>query len=261
MLPAEVEPHLHTRVVGRRLLFYPETDSTNDVAAGLARGGEPEGTVVYADFQRCGRGRQGHGWTSPSGKDLLFSVLLRPQGEPREVVPVTLAVSLALSVALEKRVGATVGVKWPNDLVTSKGKLGGILAESGSDEDDAAYSVVGVGVNVNTSRADFPPELRDRAVSCRTLTGSEVDRAALFGALLTSLETYYLRFRVDGFAPLVSAYEERMLLMGRRVRFEREGSEVIASVAGVRADGALRVIPDGGGPELALVGETVEVVE
>lgn len=262
MLPAEVEPHLHTRAIGRRLIFYPETDSTNDVAAALARGGEPEGGVVYTDFQRRGRGRQAHTWRSPAGQDLLFSVVLRPEGEPPAVVPVTLAVSLALAVALGKSlgVGAEVGVKWPNDLVTASGKLGGILAESGSDERGDTYSVVGVGINVNAERDDFPDEIRDRAVSCRMLVGAPLDRAALFGELLTSLESYYLRFRVDGFAPLAAAYEDRMLLMGKRVRFESAGRRVDAAVAGVRADGALRVIPEDGGAERALVSETVEAI-
>jgi BirA family biotin operon repressor/biotin-[acetyl-CoA-carboxylase] ligase len=259
VLPAVLQPLLQTAVVGHRLFFYPETDSTNDLAVAAARGGEPEGSVFYTDFQRRGRGRQGHVWESRPGRDLLFSVVLRPPGQLRDVLPVTLAVSLAFSVALGRITATEVGVKWPNDLVTGHGKLGGILAESGYDGDGGRFVVVGAGINVNTGRNEFSEAVRDLAASCRTLTGAPVDRAGVLADLLIALDSYYARFRSDGFGPLVSSYEERMALAGRRVCFDRDGERIEATVAGVAADGALRV--DTGGGEVHLYNETVEVVE
>jgi BirA family biotin operon repressor/biotin-[acetyl-CoA-carboxylase] ligase len=258
VLPARVQPFVQSATIGRRLFFYPKTDSTNDRAVAAARAGEPEGTVFYTDFQRQGRGRQGHVWESPPGRDLMFSVVLRPPGELRDVLPVTLAASLAFSVALSRATAVDVGVKWPNDLVTGQGKLGGILAESGFDDDGGRFVVVGVGINVNTGCDEFPPSIRDRAVSCRTLTGTSFDRPALLGDLLVTLDSYYTRFRVDGFGPLVPSYQERMALAGARIRFERDGTPTEATVAGVSADGALRVVA--GGDEVHLYNETVEVV-
>ncbi|MCH8291552.1 hypothetical protein IH992_10680 [Candidatus Poribacteria bacterium] len=95
LLPADVRRHLATASIGHRLYYYPETDSTNDVAIDLARNGEPEGAVVYTDFQRRGRGRLDHKWSSPRQRDLLFSVILRPESEPREALAITLAFSVA----------------------------------------------------------------------------------------------------------------------------------------------------------------------
>jgi BirA family biotin operon repressor/biotin-[acetyl-CoA-carboxylase] ligase len=258
MLPREVEEHIHCRVIGRRLYYFPETDSTNDNALSMARAGEREGSVIYTDYQRRGRGRHDHTWQSPRGKDLLFSLVLRPPGEPREVLPVTLVVSIAVLVALDKRLPSIVGVKWPNDVVVSGGKIAGILAQSGTDERGERFVVVGVGVNVNSKRKDLAPEIRDTAESCRIVLGEEVPRAELFGDVLTALESYYDRFTRDGFATFVSTYQERLSLLGRTVRFDRQDVEVTGAVLGVADDGALRVSCEG--EEIALYGETVEVV-
>jgi len=255
LLPAEVTKHLHTRVLGRRLFYYPEIDSTNDAAVQLARGGEDEGTVVYADFQRRGRGRLDHTWSSPPRRDLLFTMILRPGGTPADALPVTLAVALALSVALSAETGERIGVKWPNDLVAGGAKIGGILAESGADARGARYAAVGVGLNVNSLPGDFPAG----AVSCRSLSGRVHDRAVVLADVLTTVETYTTRFAKDGFAPLVSSYDDRLEMRDTRVRVARGEERFEGTALGVAADGALRVALDDGG-EVRLTSETVEVV-
>lgn len=259
-LPAEVRRHLATAYLGRRLYFYPETDSTNDVALALAGAGEAEGTVVVADFQRRGRGRRSHTWSSPAGKDLLFSMILRPEGDARAALPVTLAVATAISVALSKLLDVDLFVKWPNDVVARTGKVAGILAESTSSGGRVAHAVVGVGVNVNSGEDEFAPELRGRTASCRTLSSVTWDRAALLSDLLGTIEAYYDRFRRDGFGTLSSAYEARLWQAGRAVSFEREGAHWSGRVAGVARDGALVVTVDDG-RRVELYSEQVEVLE
>jgi BirA family biotin operon repressor/biotin-[acetyl-CoA-carboxylase] ligase len=251
LLPSTV--HLATARFGRRMYYYPETGSTNDVAIDLAGRGEVDGTVVLTDFQRHGRGRRGHTWFSPAGEDLLFSLILRPGGESRSVLPVTLCLSLAISVLLSRETDATVGVKWPNDVVTATGKLAGILAEASHAGGAANHVVAGVGVNVNTTA--FPDGLGP-AASCRTLAGHRFNRAALFADLLGIMETYYDRFRADGFGPLVSAFNERLLGRGGRVRVVDGGAPGEGTVRGVDARGGLEIETDTG--IRVLHGETVE---
>jgi BirA family biotin operon repressor/biotin-[acetyl-CoA-carboxylase] ligase len=201
-LPADVRRRLATAYLGRRYYYYPETDSTNDVALALAAAGEAEGTVV-ADYQRRGRGRRSHTWSSPAGKDLLFSIVFRPEGDARHALPVTLAVATAISVTLTKCLDVDVLVKWPNDVVTRAGKIAGILAESASSGGRLTHAVVGVGVNVNTNEQDFAGDLHGRAASCRTLSGVEWDRADLLADLLGNRA---LRpFQTRRFGPLASA--------------------------------------------------------
>jgi len=101
-LPADVQRRLATAYFGRRYYFYPETDSTNDIAMTLAAEGEAEGTVVATDYQRRGRGRRSRAWHSPPHSNLLFSFILRPRSDAREALPVTLVVATAVSVTLNK---------------------------------------------------------------------------------------------------------------------------------------------------------------
>ncbi len=260
-LPADVRRFLATARLGRRIYFYPETDSTNDVALALARAGEPEGTLVVANLQRRGRGRRTHTWASPAGRNVLASVILRPGGDARGALPVALLVAMATSIALSKLLDVEVGVKWPNDVVAAGGKLAGVLAESASAGGALSHLVVGIGVNVNARAEEFPSELRMPAVSCLTLTGSEWDRAFVLADVVGTIESYYDRFRRDGFGPLASAYESRLLQRGRMVAFESGGERLRALALGVGSDGALRVRLDRDGSEALLYGETVEVVE
>jgi BirA family biotin operon repressor/biotin-[acetyl-CoA-carboxylase] ligase len=259
-LPAELARHLATAWLGRRVYFYPETGSTNDVAIALARAGEPEGTLVVADHQRAGRGRRGHTWSSRPGRDVLCSLILRPAGNPRAALPVTLVIATAISVALSKLLDQDALVKWPNDVVCAGGKIAGILAESAGGGEHLDHVVAGIGVNVNSVAEDWPEAVRPLAASCRTLTGAAWDRAWILADVLGTVEAYYDRFRREGFGPLAGAYQARLWQMGRRVAFERAGARVTGQVEGVARDGALCVRPDHGGTGLELYSETVEVI-
>jgi BirA family biotin operon repressor/biotin-[acetyl-CoA-carboxylase] ligase len=257
-LPAELRRHLSTARLGRRVYFYPETDSTNDVALELARRGEPDGTIVVADYQRRGRGRRGSVWSSPRGSDLLVSLILRPEGEVRGVLAITLLVATAISVALSKLLDREIGVEWPNDVVSEEGKIAGVLAECASSSREVAYIVVGAGINVNSSAAEIVPPARAPAASCRSLTGVTWDRSRVLSDVLGGIEAYYDRFRRDGFAPLRAACESRLRQMGRAVVFERGGVRRSGRARGVALDGALRVALEDG-TEVELYNETVEV--
>ena len=258
-LPPDLQRRLATAYIGRRYYFYPETDSTNDIAITLASAGEVEGTVVATDYQRHGRGRRAQAWHSPARTNLMFSIILRPRGDARAALPVTLVVATAVSVTLTKLLDRDLLVKWPNDVVTADGKkIAGILAESASSGAALAHLVVGIGLNVNL--AAFPDELAGTATSCRLLTGVEWDRADLLADLLGTIEAYYDRFVRDGFGALSSSYQARLLQVGKRVTFERGGARTTGHVQGIARDGALVVRLDDAG-ELELYSEHVEVAE
>ncbi len=168
-------PHRHYRV----------TDSTNTRARELAAAGAPHGTVVTADEQTEGRGRQGRSWSAPAGKALLYSAILRPLGE-RPLLP--LAAGLAVcETAEELAAGLSSGtaepggvrcqVKWPNDVLLDGRKLAGVLIEARPQDD---WAVVGVGLNLTISPEEFLPELRNHATSLAPTLG--VTRRSAVGA-------------------------------------------------------------------------------
>lgn len=256
LVPERIREALPTARLGRRIYYWPEIGSTNDFALELARAGEPEGTLVVADAQRRGRGRAGHEWVSRPGRDLLVSLVLRQEGAPARILPISLVASLAVVTALSRHAPEPLGVKWPNDVVCERGKVAGILCEAVHRPAQAASIVLGMGIDVNSTAEDFPPGIP--AVSLRMLAGRTLDRAEVLGDVLGSLETWIERFRRDGFAPLSGAYDDRLAVRGRRVRFsggERSGRGV---VLGVADDGGLRVGLDGGGA-VVLYAETIEV--
>ncbi|HWM64555.1 MAG TPA: biotin--[acetyl-CoA-carboxylase] ligase [Solirubrobacterales bacterium] len=144
-------PHRHFRV----------TDSTNARARELVEAGAPGGTVVTAAEQTAGRGRQGRVWTAPAGGGLLYSALLRPLDERHLLLP--LAVPLALCEAAETlQPEIECQIKWPNDVWLQERKLAGVLIEAKPQD---GWAVIGVGLNLSISTDEFPPDLRETAVS------------------------------------------------------------------------------------------------
>jgi BirA family biotin operon repressor/biotin-[acetyl-CoA-carboxylase] ligase len=226
-------------------MYYLDTvDSTNRLARDLARAGEPDGTVVVADFQTEGRGRHGRRWESPRGTNLTFSLILRPEGPLADVLPITLAFSVAIAEALDERLGSHVGVKWPNDVVAPSGKLCGILSESSARAGRVDVVVVGVGVNVNVKAEELPRDTR--AASCLSLTGTVHERKEVFADLLDRLERTRDAFLQDGFAGMLERYTSRLSLVGQTVSFTRRGGSETGDVAGVQPDGGLVIRVDGG---------------
>jgi BirA family biotin operon repressor/biotin-[acetyl-CoA-carboxylase] ligase len=205
-------------MIGSPRVHHRLTDSTNERAKQLAAEGAPHGTLVTADEQTAGRGRQGRVWTAPPRSAVLMSVVLR---ELDERLPLTAAVAITDALPVE----ATI--KWPNDVWIQGRKVAGILVEGRPQE---GWAVLGVGLNVSTER--FPAELAETATSLR-LAGIDVDTEAVLAGVLRSLDAWL------GAPParVLEAWRERDALKGERVRWT--GGEGVAD--GIDDSGALRV--------------------
>ncbi|MEW6446619.1 MAG: biotin--[acetyl-CoA-carboxylase] ligase [Bacillota bacterium] len=227
LFPSVVLPVL-TGDFGRPYYFYRTVSSTSDVTRELAQSGAPEGTVVTAEEQTRGRGRRGHSWHSPPG-GLWFSLLLRPGVSPAQSQTLPLFISLMVAKGIAKLVGITPDLKWPNDIFLDGRKTGGVLVEIGAEAEQVHYAVVGIGVNVNVT--SFPPELEKEATSLQRSTGRRVNRACLLGAILTAIESEYLRWCREGFAPYREGYKERMSILGKQIMVQTTGGEVVSGIA------------------------------
>jgi BirA family biotin operon repressor/biotin-[acetyl-CoA-carboxylase] ligase len=205
------------RVVGRDIRVFQETTSTNDVAVKLGRDGVAEGVVVIAEAQSRGRGRLGRTWVSPAGKGLWMSVLLRPPMRPQAATQITVAAATALARAIRAQTALTPQIKWPNDLLIHGRKCAGILTELSGEHDSVRYAVLGLGVDVNLTAREFPPELRRLATSLRLELGRPVDRAALAAALLEELDRDYGRLCAGRFDEVAEEWEQLCTTIGREV--------------------------------------------
>jgi BirA family transcriptional regulator, biotin operon repressor / biotin---[acetyl-CoA-carboxylase] ligase len=220
--------------LGLPRVHYRVTTSTNDRARELAAAGARHGTLVTADEQTAGRGRQGRAWSAPAGQALLMSLVLR-QATP--------LLTLAAGVAVADVVGPDARIKWPNDVLSGDGrKVAGILCESRPQE---GWVVLGIGVNVAVGVDDLPVELRASAGSM----GLAPERVPeTLQRILAALE------RLLGAAreAVLDAWRERDALYGRRVTWAG-GS---GTAAGIDEDGRL-VVSVGGGAQVSL--EAAEV--
>ncbi|MBS1882889.1 MAG: biotin--[acetyl-CoA-carboxylase] ligase [Actinobacteria bacterium] len=193
---------------------YRRTDSTNTRARELAAAGAPHGTVVTADEQTAGRGRQGRTWTAPPGSALLYSAVLRPLEPRHSVLP--LAVALAACETAERlRPGVECKVKWPNDIQLEGRKLAGILIEARPQD---GWAVLGVGLNLTIAPSEFPEELRERATSLFP----SADRTSEASA---SLSSELARWLAADESAVLAAWRKRDALRGREVTWE-QGSGV-----------------------------------
>lgn len=165
-----------------------EIDSTSSYLKREALANAPHGTVAVADFQSAGRGRMAHAFLSPPGKGVYLSILLRPRQTPAELMGVTGMAAVAVCNAVERAAGVRPGIKWTNDLVLNGKKLCGILTELGmeSEAGHTQYLVIGAGVNVSQTPADFSPDVAAMATSLAQ-EGYHVPRAALAAAMIEEL--------------------------------------------------------------------------
>lgn len=266
-----------------RVRVVAETGSTNTDLVELARAGEPEGLVLFAENQRAGRGRLDRSWQAPPGSALTLSVLLRPAG----AVPVSrlgwlplltgVAVARACTAVVADQAADVqrvieVGLKWPNDLLVRPsgdadptrdwGKCGGILVEVA----EPGALVVGIGLNVTQSRAQLPEPL-DPAAPVPTslrLAGAVVDRTVLAVALLRELADGYGRWLDSHGDPveagLWQAYRAVCRTLGREVRVSLPGGEQVAGLASeIDPDGRLVVTTAAGTPRALAAGDVRHV--
>jgi BirA family transcriptional regulator, biotin operon repressor / biotin---[acetyl-CoA-carboxylase] ligase len=237
--------------------------STNDVVRAWLAGGTPEVCLAIADRQTAGRGRDGRTWTAPARGALLLSLGFRPGWlEPERVWRLAATVSMAMADAAESAAGLPPGVirlKWPNDLVVAAGdgvlKLAGVLGESDGLGTDDPRVVVGIGVNSDWARTDFPPALADSMTSLRDLTGGSVDHDALLGLFLANFEPSFEELREGRFDG--PGWGNRQVTNGRHIELiEPDGRSMIVPAMGVDPETGALVVEDATrGPRSVLVGE------
>ena len=186
--PLPFDLKLDTLWLGHPLYFLREVGSTNHLLRNLAPGGTTPGTVLLTDYQSAGRGRRGRTWDSAPGTSLLFSFLLPPfPNDKVSLLPIVTSVGVARTY--EAHLGLSPTIKWPNDILLDRRKVGGILLESEWASDGTVRVIAGIGLNVNQNADTF--EDLPTATSIRAVTGQEVPRGPLLAALLHHLEAVY----------------------------------------------------------------------
>jgi BirA family biotin operon repressor/biotin-[acetyl-CoA-carboxylase] ligase len=255
LLPDEIHEDLKTKVMGRDVVFFDETDSTNIRAKDLAENGAVEGTLVIAESQSKGRGRKGRSWHTDKGEGIFLSLILRPKLTPSEVAIITLMTAVAMVEALKQVTDALPRIKWPNDLLINGKKICGILTELSTEMDAVNYIIVGLGININSKKENFPEEIKDIATSLHMETGEEYSRKDITKRFLESFEKYYNILNKRGFETILTAWKKNSDTIGRDVEIDIFDRQITGVVEDIESSGVLRVSTDDGRIERIISGD------
>lgn len=242
------QQRLDVALQSRAVRFYPQADSTNDLALAWLRDGAASGSVVIADEQLRGRGRKGRTWHTPPGVALAVSVILHPP--VTALHQVSMLGALVICELAESLNVPDVAIKWPNDVQINGRKVSGVLPEIAWDGERLLGVVLGMGVNV---RVDFSgTEVAQTAVSLETALGQPLDRAQLLAFILRRVDVWSARW---GSVALLDAWKSRLNTVGQVVTVMGEAGNIHGTAQAVDASGALLVRDDHGAIQRVMAGD------
>ena len=253
--PDAVACQLQTRWWGKTILIGDELSSTIDIAKALLNSDESaRGTVVAANLQTQGRGRQGNAWVAPKGKDLLLTFIVG-EGETR-FSPSLLSLYTVTAVArvLDTAYKIPISIKWPNDLMAHGCKIGGVLVERDLQHNAAIASL---GLNVHSEPSDWPEAQRNASVSMASLTTEELKRDTLLAQCGTTWETLWETMNADRGETVRGYWKQYNTTLGKRVRLVHRGKPLTGSALNIDEVGRL-IFRSDDGSTTALLAEEVQ---
>ena len=260
MDPDKIQVNLDTRRIGRKVLVYDSTSSTNDVAAEYAKNAANDGLVIFAEQQTAGRGRGGSQWQSGRADSIICSIVLTENELPIELL------SLACAVAVAEAIGKPARIKWPNDIMLNGRKVAGILLETrqttwrGLPARDAQQRVaaskpkasgmvgyiIGIGINCHQRADFFAAELQSTATSIDIETKSVTDRTSLARRLLISLDQW-LELAAQTSEKVIEQWRSLSVQLGHRVKLIYNGRQFAGNCIGIDPEKGLILQLDTGG--------------
>jgi BirA family biotin operon repressor/biotin-[acetyl-CoA-carboxylase] ligase len=245
LLPHEIKEKLGTSILGKEIHSFKVLRSTNELGFMLAQSQSPEGTLIVSEHQTKGKGRLGRNWFSPPEVGLWMSLILRPEIPPSRAPGISICAGLALVLAINEMTDLKAKIKWPNDCVVKRKKVAGILLELSAELDKIDFVILGVGVNVNQNKEDFPKNLIKHATSLKMECGEEISRLKLLKLFLREFEKIYLEFKKNGLTRLMPKIRTLSSLMGKRVK-ARMGKKILkGKVKDIDQNGSLIVVTRG----------------
>ncbi|MFH1370240.1 MAG: biotin--[acetyl-CoA-carboxylase] ligase [Planctomycetota bacterium] len=255
--PDKITSHLRTKRIGKKIVVYSSTASTNNVAAEYAKNKDNDGFVVLTEEQTRGRGRSGNRWESRKGDSILCSILLTECKLNAELLPLTIATAAA--EAIGKCSNCAAQIKWPNDIILNNKKAAGILVESKKFGKHTAY-IIGIGINCHQRKDDFPAELKMTATSIDIETGSITDRISLTKRLLISVD-HWLTIAEKDEQKVVEHWQKLSTQLNHRVALVYNRKRFVGNCIGIDPQQGLVLQLDTGGIRMFHAAQTTIVRE
>ena len=241
--PDKIRANLKTKRIGREIVVFNCTSSTNDVAWEYAKGAENDGVVIFTEEQTVGRGRAGNKWFGGKAQSILCSIVLLNSRFNPDLLTLTCAVAVAETIG---RCGSSEAkIKWPNDIILAGKKVAGILLESKANNDRSDY-VLGIGINCHQRQNSFPPELQPFATSIDIVSRSVADRISLSKRLLTSMD-HWLKVAEKNSRKVTAQWRKLSIQLNHRVTLIFNGTGFVGNCIGLDPQKGLILQLDTGG--------------
>ena len=228
------------------IIYKKETHSTNDDVRQLMRETQKASVVVSAEFQRNGRGQAGNHWESEKAQNLLFSIGVRPSFLPAIRQFLLLQVgAIAICQTLEEYADG-FSIKWPNDILLNGKKLVGILSEMGAEYGKLNYVVIGIGLNTNAGRQDFPTDVQDIAISLHQAATREFTRSQVLAEILLQMENLVEEAETKGFSGILEQWRQLNCTTGNKVKVIAQDETYLGKALDIDETGMLIVERENG---------------
>ncbi|MFH1715781.1 MAG: biotin--[acetyl-CoA-carboxylase] ligase [Planctomycetota bacterium] len=241
--PDKIKVNLNTGRIGRKILVYDSTSSTNDVAAEYAKNRKNDGLVIFTEEQTAGRGRAGNKWHSRRADSILCSIVLTECSLNAELL--SLACAVAVAEAVGKPLKSQAQIKWPNDIMLNGKKVAGILLES-RPASGGNTCIVGVGINCHQKKDSFPEDLQPTATSIDIESRSTTDRISVAKRLLISID-HWLDAAGRESEKVIERWRSLSIQLGHRVKLICDGREFTGNCIGIDPEKGLILQLDTGG--------------
>ena len=235
----EIQSNLNTKRIGRKVVVFNSTSSTNDIARRYAQDKNCNGLAIFAEEQTAGKGRAGNKWLSKRSECILCSIILIDNEINSELL------SLTCAVAVADAIGKNAKIKWPNDILINEKKVAGILLESIAANNTHTY-IMGIGINCHQSENDFPQELHSIATSIDLENKTICDRIRLAKRLLSSMD-YWLEAAQKNPPKIIEHWCKLSIQLGHRVSLSYNKKQFSGNCIGIDPQKGLILRLDSGG--------------
>jgi BirA family biotin operon repressor/biotin-[acetyl-CoA-carboxylase] ligase len=236
----DIKHKLGTLKFIKSIVYHSSLESTNTETDRIAQSGGDEWTVVIADSQNNGKGRQGRAWYSPPGVNIYTSFLLRPAISYEHFPAISLLTGMVIAIVIGHFTGLDAELKWPNDVMVNEKKISGILLELGHDSNNKPYIIAGIGININADIKDYPGKLSLSATSMKIVTGRTFDRGEILNYLYRVFYEWYNIFCLNnGFKSIKEKYMQKFRMLDKLVHIDNGAERITGFVKDIDEYGRL----------------------
>ena len=244
LLPWEITRDLKTKLIGKRVYYFEEIDSTQNFAQNIAADKKENGTIIIAEKQTSGRGRLDRKWTSPKG-GIWFSLIIHPKFDVSSSTLIPILSAVALSKSIKSVLGIETEVKWPNDITMNGKKVAGVLVDASFQTNSIDYLILGIGINYDIDAKKLEKRLTKTPnfYGIDSLRGKEnkTPPKTLLKEFLLQFEKNLFQLDKGEKSKIIKEWTKRAAGIGKKITINTSNGKISGISQGIDNDGALKI--------------------